>query len=734
MDKLLELLKKAKAAKGSPIKVESASLSEKVIENFSAKFQGLKPTSFDEQTRTVSCVYMDFDQKIRRFNPWFGEYYIQFQRGGAVLDRLQSGNAPFLKDHDSTTVDNVIGNIVTGDDTTAKLRIASTPDVEIYYQKIKDKILSNVSVGVDILELVDISPEPDPAESDNPDYQPPPPVFLITEYEPFEISLVTIPAITKAQIFSNQGTRQNLSHTKQSRTGVNKMKLTKEQILRLKELRKKAKSDELSQAEIAELSNLEARLAASGQILSDAENAEPVDEPAPASEPETTEPETTEPGEEVKPAEGAKLSVSEALAVIDLVKQHGLDEKFGRELIKKKTSLKDAKLEIILAKADKQDAEGNGSTRGRFTAGEDSEMIGVEKALLHRFDPKRNKFDQGNKFGRMSLLELGKHFLARAGHNVNGLDSLGLSKEMLMSSSDFPKALENVINKYVIQTYNDVTRTFLPISRERSVSDFKQITGIELSEFDKLDKLPESGEYKYGTISEGRERYALATYGKIFSVTRKLLINDDVNLIAEALRQMAQSTARMENEVAWCLLLATWTNGVADITTLGNGAVMSDGYNVFGTEHANTVAAKLQVDTDSQAGVDAVEQKLMAQAGPKGLSKLRLQGKYLIFGPKNKLAAARLNGPISATEAGNINPYAGQFEPIMEHLITDKRFILAADPNQTAMLEHAYLLGQQTPFTERNENFKNDSIDFKIRQDFGVGLMGYKGFARGTES
>ena len=37
--------------------------------------------------------------------------------------------------------------------------------------------------------------------------------------------------------------------------------------------------------------------------------------------------------------------------------------------------------------------------------------------------------------------------------------------------------------------------------------------------------MPESGEFTYGTMGEGREVYALLTYGRIIGITRQTLQN-----------------------------------------------------------------------------------------------------------------------------------------------------------------------------------------------------------------
>jgi hypothetical protein len=83
----------------------------------------------------------------------------------------------------------------------------------------------------------------------------------------------------------------------------------------------------------------------------------------------------------------------------------------------------------------------------------------------------------------------------------------------------------------------------------------------------------EKGEFKRGKISEGKETYALGTYGKIFAFTRQALINDDLGAFTRLPFMMGSASVRLENDTVWGILT---TN-----------AAMSDSVNLFHANHSN---------------------------------------------------------------------------------------------------------------------------------------------------
>lgn len=706
MDELEKILKEIRLSKSTKPIVANSDLSV----NYS-----FQPQSLDDENRTVEAVY-NTDEPVTRYSWEYGEFLlILSQDAGAVdLKRFNSGRAPLLKDHDKFNIDSVIGKVVSATNTTAKIQFSDDEESLKYYNKVKNGFLGNVSMGVHISELMNITAkyyaETEGIEDEN-ELINKPIVLLATQYQPSELSLVAVPALSDAHVFSKKPLQK---------TGISERLKTEEiqtmnekELKRLAELRAKT---ELSAVESAELAGLEAKVQELSQGAKKPESAKVVSE-------------TPKATSETLSAKDIELAVQEESSrvktIFSLAQEHGFDQAYAQELADKKIdgkpiSIKDAKLEI-LDKAVRTQESKIGEFSGRISVGvsaDEKEFALMESALSHRINPSENEFIRDNKFSHMRLLDLAKYCLQKNGVNTDLMSARDIAWQAMASTSDFPKAFQAVVNKSLNQAYTATPRTFLPFVVERTASDFKTLRNIDLSEFDGLDKLSEGGEYKYGTITEGEETYALASFGKIARVTRKMIINDDIGVIARMLDMMGEAVSRMESDQVYAQVL-------------GTGATMADGNPLFHADHNNTVTATLTADA---SGIDKVDQLLMAQKGPKDKDPLGLTGKYLVYGPKNKLLAHQMLAPINATKAGDNNPYVNEFEPILEHRITNKDYMLFADPRRRAAIEIAYLLGNKNPFTERNVDFKTDSIEFKVRHDFAAKAVDYRAAARGTES
>ena len=170
--------------------------------------------------------------------------------------------------------------------------------------------------------------------------------------------------------------------------------------------------------------------------------------------------------------------------------------------------------------------------RGEVTAGaSDMEkfMEGVEQALLVKAgiitDKEVIRSIRGNEFHSMSLSELPREYLRRAGDRAQGskLEIVGkaLTRDGIIShgTSDFANLLANVANKSLQIGWEEAPETWQAWCRTGSIPDFRQATRPNLSTFGDLQVVYENGEYTYGSFSDLKEVLTLATYGKLFSAS-----------------------------------------------------------------------------------------------------------------------------------------------------------------------------------------------------------------------
>ena len=111
------------------------------------------------------------------------------------------------------------------------------------------------------------------------------------------------------------------------------------------------------------------------------------------------------------------------------------------------------------------------------------------------------KDSEPSEFRGYTLLELARKSLEVRGVRVHGLDKRELvARAFTHSSSDFPKILENNARKAMLRGYGEAEEVFSMFTRVGNLSDFKTHSRVGLGVFETLDKIPEGGEYKHGTI------------------------------------------------------------------------------------------------------------------------------------------------------------------------------------------------------------------------------------------
>ncbi len=148
-----------------------------------------------------------------------------------------------------------------------------------------------------------------------------------------------------------------------------------------------------------------------------------------------------------------------------------------------------------------------------------------------------------------------------------------IGRSGLHSTSDFPLILANVANKTLRAAYDTTPRTFTAWARQAVITDFKPVARNQLGGAPDLLRVPESGEFTYGTIGESREVYALVTYGRIVGITRQTLINDDLDAFTASPPPSAPPAADLESDLVYSIF-----------STNPN---MADGNPLFHASHAN---------------------------------------------------------------------------------------------------------------------------------------------------
>ena len=76
------------------------------------------------------------------------------------------------------------------------------------------------------------------------------------------------------------------------------------------------------------------------------------------------------------------------------------------------------------------------------------------------------------------------------------------------------------------------------------------------------------------------------------------------------------------------------------------------------------------------------------------------------------------------------NPFLNSLSPVVEPRLdaaSPTSWYLAGRPAVIDTMEVAFLNGVQTPYLEEKEGFERDGVSYKVRFDFGAGLLDHRG-------
>ncbi len=355
-------------------------------------------------------------------------------------------------------------------------------------------------------------------------------------------------------------------------------------------------------------------------------------------------------------------------------------------------------------------AQGRGPLNGggHVVAGADERDI-LRTAMASAIDSRAggSQAEGANQFRGFTMFELARACAERAGVNTRGMDRMDIvAASFTHSSSDFPLLLGDTARKALKRGYEETPEVFGLFTRAVTLTDFKPTSLAGLGRFSNLDLIPENGEYKSGKFNESGSSLKLATYGKMFGISRQAIINDDLNALSDVPRKMGQAAKR--------------TVGNAVFALLTGNPVLADGIALFHASHNNLVGTGSVLSTTS---VDGVRVLMATQKDTDG-NVVRVPLKYLVV-PVGLGGAARTvlesQFEVSTTRNNSTpNIVRNSFE-----VIEDPRLDAAsatawygvADPAMFDGIVVGYLDGKQEPYLEAKEGWNVDGTQWKVRMD-----------------
>lgn len=333
---------------------------------------------------------------------------------------------------------------------------------------------------------------------------------------------------------------------------------------------------------------------------------------------------------------------------------------------------------------------------------------------------KRRAMQAGNPAMNLSLVEIAKASLHRLGVRADHLDKMGVvAAAFTQSGSDFPVLLESAMHKALQAAYDTAPLTWNRFCATGTVSDFRSHNRYRLGSFGNIDQVNELGEFINKSIPDGEKAsIQVATKGNIINLSRQAIVNDDLGAFIGLAASLGRAASRTVEADVFALLAL---NG-------GMGPTMGDGKALFHTDHGNLAAdGALAV-----AVFEDMRQKMASQKDVGGNDYLDLRPAALLCGMGQGGTARVINGaeydPDTANKLQRPNMVRGLFADVVDSpRITGTRVYAFADPAIAPTLEVAFLEGRQDPYLERQEGFDVDGSRFKVRLDYGIAAIDYRG-------
>ncbi|MDQ2084706.1 hypothetical protein RA307_31380 [Xanthobacteraceae bacterium Astr-EGSB] len=361
----------------------------------------------------------------------------------------------------------------------------------------------------------------------------------------------------------------------------------------------------------------------------------------------------------------------------------------------------------------------------------DTLRTAVESAIMLRANPQAlaanaPEREMARSWRGMSLMETGRLFVEETrgvrlrgmgrmemAGALLGLDTLRSRAAGMHSTSDFASLLANVAAKRLRTAYAAAPQTFKPFCRQSNNPDFKEKSVVQLSAAPAFKKVREGQEFSYGGLSDGVEKYALATFGRIIAITRQTLINDDLGAFDRIPTMIGRAAADLESTTVYSVLL--------------DNPNMGDGTALFHADHGNLRTGTVIDETNLALADKGIREQRGFAAKAADREYLNLLPKFLLTGTAYRIAAQKMVTAVTPTATSGVNVFQNALEPITEQRITGNKWFLIADPAQIDTIEYAYLEGEEGVFTEERVGFEVDGIQVKGRLDFAAKAIDWRG-------
>lgn len=428
----------------------------------------LKTAKPDE--RTIEVVWSVGARGLR--SGWDGAYYeeLSMDPKHIRLDRLKSG-ASVLDSHNryaglAATLGVVQDAWIENGEGRARILFSEREEIQGIVKDIMTGVIRNLSVGYSIFKMTEVGREGET------------PILRAEDWEPYEISYVSVPFDPKSQSRSADELKNNCE-------------------VKLNSREQKMDPIELAKQEAERAAEQTRALEAAGKMAIEAE----------------------------------RKRVSE---IVSAVEKAGLDRSFGDQLVAKGESIDNARAMII----DQMHERSKAAHTSPITAGSlDEKSTGLramQEHMAYRIAPSVNQpTELSGRYRSSTLLDICKDVLRFKGDRPENFTKSEIVHRALHTTSDFANIITSSTQATLTTYYKGNPPDWGFLTQPQSMTDYKALKRVSLGEGPRLLEIKEHGEYKSGTISDTSESLSLKKYGRKFGITREAIINDDLSALSD---------------------------------------------------------------------------------------------------------------------------------------------------------------------------------------------------------
>lgn len=327
--------------------------------------------------------------------------------------------------------------------------------------------------------------------------------------------------------------------------------------------------------------------------------------------------------------------------------------------------------------------------------------------------------DHAKPYMDFRIYDHAKDCLKRDGVETFGLSNAAVIERAMHVTSDFPELLTGEGRRELASGYQIAASEIKRVAKKSTAQDFRDKQRLSISDYEGMQELSESGEFKSVSRSESKSSYRLKTFGAMTSISVKALINDDLNAFDDWAFQAGRMAGEMEAK---------------ELVTLLESNPTIEGSALWHSSRSNLADSPSGIYLEDTAGnIDLSPLKnaryaLRMMKGLDGSTPIAAVPKFILVHPARETEAEEALAQIQATKTADVNVMAGKLDILVEPRLTDdSAWYVFADPAQLPVFEYAFLSGEEGPQVASQAMFNQLGMSFRVHEHFGCGVIDWRG-------